>query len=214
MEPFRTVGYYRIREGTIRDHRDQWGTIWGSMANPIESFKTKWDHGGPYKTIEGDMVCLKTLTMTWEFATLAICNTCNLQYVHFATNAMCNICNLQHVQFETHAINTCNLQHIKFATGPTCNMPNLQHMQFATHEIQNTCNLQHMQLAICATFIMYYARILPSPLWKWRGPYIVSRVVPHLKGTVSRKFLLAEKMPLSRLISASQVKNLTTPYKK
>ena len=38
-------------------------------------------------------------------------------------------------------------------------------------------------------------------------------LVKQIKGTISRKFLLAEKMPLSRLISASQVKNLTI-YKK
>ena len=29
--------------------------------NHIGPLKTKWDHGGSYKTIGGDTVCLKTL---------------------------------------------------------------------------------------------------------------------------------------------------------
>ena len=68
------------------------------------------------------------------------------------------------------------LQHVQFATPAICNMFNLQHLQFAIHSICNTCNLQHMQFATCAIW-----RIPPSRLWKWRGPYLVCRVVPHLR---------------------------------
>ena len=50
---------------------------------------------------------------------------------------------------------------IRIATRVICNMYNLQHVQFATRAIW---------------------RIPPPPLWKWRGPYLVSRVVPHLRG--------------------------------
>ena len=52
-----------------------------------------------------------------QFATLAICNTCNLQHVQFATCAICNTCNLHYVKFAECAIgNTCNLQHIQLLT--------------------------------------------------------------------------------------------------
>ena len=103
--------------------------------------------------------------------------------MQLATRATCNTCNLQHMQFATHAIcthticNSCNFEHIRFSTLVICNMCNLQHVQFATRASCNTCNLQHLQFATSAIW-----RILPSPLWKWRGPYLVSRVVPHLRG--------------------------------
>ena len=81
-----------------------------------------------------------------QFGMLAICNTCNLQYLQFITHAICNSCNLQNVQSATCFIgNMCNLQHIEFATCAICNMCNLQHVQFATCAICNKCNLQHIQ---------------------------------------------------------------------
>ena len=71
-----------------------------------------------------------------HFATLALCNSCNLQHLQFTTLAICNPCNLQHLQYATLAIcNTCNLQHLQFATHAICNTCNLQHVQFATHAI-------------------------------------------------------------------------------
>ena len=45
-----------------------------------------------------------------------------------------------------------------------------QQVQFSTHATCKRFNLQKVQ----------HARIPKYPLWKGRGPYLVSRVVPHL----------------------------------
>ena len=97
--------------------------------------------------------------------------------MQLATRAACNTFNLQYLQLTTHAIrNMCHLQHVQFATRAICNM----------------YNLQHVQLVTCSMSIMQCARIPPYPLWKWRGPYLVRRVVPHLRGVMSFfRFFLA-----------------------
>ena len=47
---------------------------------------------------------LKKNVKALQFATLAICNTCNFQHLQFATLVICNTYNLQFLQFATHAI--------------------------------------------------------------------------------------------------------------
>ena len=93
-------------------------------------------------------------------------------HLNFATLA---IFNLQHLQFATLAIcNTCNFQHLHFATPALCNICTLQHLHIATLAICNTCDLQFAICNIC--------NLKNTPLCKWRGPYVVSRVVPHPRG--------------------------------
>ena len=63
-----------------------------------------------------------------QFATHAICSTCNLHHMQFVKLAICNTYNFQHVQFAALAFfNTCYLQHVHF-----------QHVQFTTCVICNT----------------------------------------------------------------------------
>ena len=56
------------------------------------------------------------------------------------------------------------------------------------HFPQNFCtkNLSDSQLfwsiVHSAMWIVQCARLPQSPLWKWRGPYLLSMVVPHLMG--------------------------------
>ena len=98
-------------------------------------------------------------------STCVICNRCNLQHSNLQH------VHLHHVQCVTRAIcNTFNLNHIKFAPCAICNMYYLQHGQFATHAICNTCMTNQLDGSAGQT-----------TMEEWRGPYLVSRVVPHLR---------------------------------
>ena len=60
---------------------------------------------------------LQFATLALQFATLASCNTCNLQHLQFAKLAICNTCNMQHLQFTTPKIcNTCDLKNTPIST--------------------------------------------------------------------------------------------------
>ena len=89
---------------------------------------------------------------------------------------LCNMCNLLHVQFATQV--NCNmriLQDMQFSTTTICNMCNFQDMQFARHAICSTCNLQcNMHNAMCKN--------TPISTVEVKRAYLVSRVVPHLRG--------------------------------
>ena len=61
---------------------------------------------------------------------------------------------------------TCHLSTFSPCTFASLHLCTLAHLQFATCAVYNTCNLKHT----------------PSPILKWRGPYLGSRVVPHLRG--------------------------------
>ena len=128
-------------------------------------------------------------------ATHAFCNPFTLQHVYFSKRVLCNTCTLQQVHFTTcatHAIrNMCNLLHVQFATQVNCNMRILQDMQFSTTTICNMCNFQDMQFArhaICSTCNlqcnMHNAMCKNTPIStvEVMRAYLVSRVVPHLRG--------------------------------
>ena len=122
-----------------------------------------------------------------HYATRALCNTCIIKHVHYATNALCKTC-MKHYATPV-SWNTCILQHMHFATCALWNMFTMQLAHYATQALCNTCNMQQVHYAtssLCSTCIMQHGYYKTHTLCNTRistneGPYLVSRVVPHLR---------------------------------